>query len=138
MITDHQLADELIKLATLLRMGLKPEVPPQIRYLLHACHAEIEKPRFDGGPSAKCCEQSYTQPAAILLDFRPSDNFRNLRRQNSHTFFENPRHIDPEYDFTLRIIDLNRDAAHLCPGHDPYKPDHDLYKSSGIKKHFFY
>lgn len=123
MTSDHHLADELVKLATLLRMGMKPNIPPHVRYLLHACHHEITKPddsRFVDHSAS--FNQTYTRPIAVLIgDPQPSANFRNYRKASRFTPHAKAiSDFDPEYDITLRIHDRLGESAYLDPDSMPF------------------
>lgn len=124
MITDRELADELVKLATLLRMGLKPEVPPHVRYLLHACHHEIEKASAEAADfkAGAAQHRTITRPRAHFLTMSRSDAYHHYMR-NHRGYHHRPGYFDPEYEIGFRVIDRDREAQYLCSEQEQYNYD---------------
>lgn len=124
-MTDAQLADELVRQATLIRLGQKT-FTPRAKMLLTATFFDNdccdEQGRVDDDKITKQNQRHI--PSAMFVEIAPSD--RTLQTMQYRSNFSSG-HWDPEIDLTLRVFHRNFPLHHLVPG--PFNPSFNPAKA---------
>lgn len=111
MLTDDQLATELIRIATLLKMGVSDPIAGLSRALLHTAidHIGMEQKasrRKESAPGS-AAEETYSHPQTRVINAQWSEQ--------TLSSFQRGRFWDPELDLSIRFDARSHDPRQILP-----------------------